>query len=392
MGAAVFFDPHPPVGAALCAQTGGTGPVFSDLDGLRAHLERMSDEDTLVLGPDLDDREAFDVAHLARSHRPGVDLILVRREITTTLLQEALRTRMSAVVDHRDTLQLRAEVKRSLNRAPQRETPADPAPAPAARRGRVLTVFSAKGGSGKTVLAVNLAAVLADRGHRKVCILDLDLAFGDVAIAMQLFPAHTIADAVPLGGEIDSSAVAAMLTQHSAGLSAIVAPTEPGTAESIRPQLISHLLDVLREEFDYVVVDTPPAFDDQVMAALDVSDLITLVVTPDVPALKTLKITVETLIELGYPRDRLRLVLNRSDSRVGISHAEVEKTAVMPLSGLIPSSRDVPSSVNRGVPLVQDDPGHPVSLGIAQFAQDEVIGAGLAGGRRRPPRRRRFRR
>lgn len=398
MATAVFFDPHPPVGAALCAETGGIGPVFSDVDGLREHFGEMSDEDTLVLGPDVEEHEAFDVAHFVRAHRPGVDVILVRREITTPLLQEALRTRMSAVVDYRDTLQLRTEVKRSLSRLPHRESPGDAGVFPAgqspARRGRVLTVFSAKGGSGKTMLAVNLAATLADRGHRQVCIVDLDLAFGDVAIAMQLFPAHTIADAVPLGGQIDSSAVAAMLTQHSAGLSAIVAPTEPSTAESIHPKLISTLLDVLRDEFDYIVVDTSPAFDDQVMAALDVSDLITLIVTPDVPALKTLKITVETLLELGYPREKLRLVLNRSDSRVGISHAEVEKTAVMPLAGLIPSSRDVPSSVNRGVPLVQDDPKHPVSQAITQFAQDEVIGFGLGSEpittRRRPVRRRRF--
>ncbi|GAB6897885.1 AAA family ATPase [Kineosporia succinea] len=383
-GTAVVFDPHPPAGAALAAETGGRGPVFSDVVDLRDHVGVMSDDDTLVLGPHVSDDEAFDVAQFTRAQRPGVEVILVRREITTGLLQEALRARMSAVVDYRDTVQLRSEVRRSLNRSPE----TGPGEKPGPRRGRVLTVFSAKGGSGKTMLAVNLAATLADRGHRQVCIVDLDLAFGDVAIAMQLFPAHTIADAVPLGGEIDSSAVAAMLTQHSAGLSAIVAPTEPSTAESIHPKLISHLLDVLRDEFDYVVVDTPPAFDDQVLAALDVSDLITLIVTPDVPALKTLKITVETLIELGYPRDRLRLVLNRSDSRVGISHAEVEKTAVMPLAGQIPSSRDVPSSVNRGVPIVQDDPRHPVSLAIEQFAQDEVIGVGDGTPRRRPRKRR----
>ncbi|GAA3626083.1 hypothetical protein GCM10022223_49140 [Kineosporia mesophila] len=383
-GTAVFFDPHPPVGAALAVDSGSVGPVFSEVVDLRDHVEVMSDDDTLVLGPDLADDEAFEVAHFTRAHRPGVEVILVRHEITTPLLQEALRARMSAVIDHRDSLQLRTELRRSLNRSPG---PDQPLPEKAGtRRGRVLTVFAAKGGSGKTVLAVNLAATLADRGHRRVCVVDLDLAFGDVAIAMQLFPAHTIADAVPLGGDIDSSAVAAILTQHSAGLSAIVAPTEPGTAESISPKLIAHLLDVLRDEFDYVVVDTPPAFDDQVLAALDVSDLITLIVTPDVPALKTLKITVETLIELGYPRDRLRLVLNRSDSRVGISHAEVEKTAVMPLAGQIPSSRDVPASVNRGVPIVQDDPRHPVSQAIAQFAQDEVIGVGA----QRRPRRRRF--
>ncbi|MBT0771036.1 AAA family ATPase [Kineosporia sp. J2-2] len=387
-GEAVFFDPHPPVGAALRDGTGGSGPVFSDVLDLREHVGAMTDADTLVLGPDVDEREAFGVAHLLREHRPHAEVILVRHEITTPLLQEALRTRMSAVVDHRDTLRLRAEVRRSLSRV----APEQPPRGTPGRRGRVLTVFSAKGGCGKTVLAVNLAAALADRGHRRVCLVDLDLAFGDVAVTMQLYPAHTIADAVPLGDGIDSTAVAAMLTQHSAGLSAIVAPTEPSAAESISPQLVSHLIEVLRDEFDHVVVDTAPRFDDHALAALDVSDLITLVVTPDVPALKTLKVTVETLLELGYPPGRLRLLLNRSDSRVGISHAEVERTAGLPLAGQVPSSRDVPSSVNRGVPIVQDDPRHPVSQAVTRFARDQVTGSTQEGRESREGRERRGRR
>jgi pilus assembly protein CpaE len=247
-------------------------------------------------------------------------------------------------------------------------TAAEPAP-----RGRVITMFSAKGGCGKTTVATNLGAALADRGRRDVCIVDLDLAFGDVAIALQLFPAHTIADAVPLNGAIDATAVQALLTRHSAGLSAIVAPTEPSAAETIPATLISHLLNVLREEFDYIVVDTPPSFDDQVLAALDVSDLIALVVTPDVPALKSLKITIETLVELSYSRDKFRLILNRADAKVGISHAEVETTAQMVLSAQIPSSRDVPATINRGVPIVQDDPKHPVSQSIRGFGERQVL-------------------
>jgi len=395
MGTTVIFDPHRPVGADLCARTGTTGPVFNDALELREHIPRMTDQDTLVLGPDVAEQEAFGVTAFVRAHRPGVEVILVRREITTDLLQSALRNRMSAVVDHQDTPALRTEVRRSLIRPRHPDPLAGPAVFPEtgeSRRGRVVTVLSAKGGSGKTVLAVNLAAALADRGHRRVCILDLDLAFGDVAVTMQLFPARTIADAVPLGEGIDDSAVAAMLTQHSAGLSAIVSPTEPGTAENISAALVCRLLELLRAEFDHVVVDTAATLDEQVLAALDRSDQVALVVTPDVTALKTLKITVETLAELGYPRERLRLVLNRSDARVGISHAEVEKTAMLPLVGLIPSSREVPSTVNRGVPIVLDDPKHPVSQAIARFAREQVLGTGAASGPVHTLRRRRFRR
>jgi pilus assembly protein CpaE len=161
-----------------------------------------------------------------------------------------------------------------------------------------------------------------------------------------------------------------------------VAPTEPSAVESIPPVLVSHLLDVLRDEFDFVVVDTPPRFDDQVLAALDVSDEIALVATPDVPALKNLKLALETLVELSYNRDKFRLVLNRSDSNVGIKVAEIEKTAQMPIAAQIPSSRDVPISINRGVPIVLDSPRHEVSKAIRRFAEGDV--AGGAGGQNGP--------
>jgi pilus assembly protein CpaE len=384
----VVCDPDLDTVEALRAQFGGTGAAFTELSRVRDHLAVAFEEDTIVLGPGVSDGEAFAVADYMRMHRASLGVILVRDEVTTPLLQEALRAGVREVVDRRDRLGLQSAVKRSahLSAAMRDQAPTQSGSIPlaaesvvAAPRGRVVTVFSAKGGCGKTTLATNLAAALADRGRRQVCVVDLDLAFGDVAIAMQLFPAHTIADAVPLNGAIDSTAVAAMLTHHSAGLSAIVAPTEPSAAETIQATLITHLLEVLRHEFDYIVVDTPPTFEDQVLAALDVSDLIALIVTPDVPALKNLKITLETLIELSYSREKFRLVLNRADAKVGISHAEVEKTAQMVLSAQIPSSRDVPATINRGVLILQDDLKHPVSQAIRRFAEQEVIGLGLKG-------------
>jgi pilus assembly protein CpaE len=389
IGVPIFCDPDLSIGERMRSETGDIGVVFTDLRLLHDHLLVAFEEDTVVIGPGVSDGEAFAVADYLRMNRRSVGVILVREQVTTPLLQEALRAGVGDVVDLRDVIGLQSAVARSARLAAafrdqafrdQATAPAVPdqrEPEPPAPRGRVITVFSAKGGCGKTTLATNLAAALADRGRRQVCIVDLALAFGDVAIAMQLFPAHTIADAVPLNGAIDTAAVAAMLTHHSAGLSAIVAPTEPSAAETIAPELISHLLAVLRADFDYIVIDTPPSFDDQVLAALDVSDLIALIVTPDVPALKNLKITLETLVELSYPREKFRLVLNRADAKVGISHAEVEKTAQMPLSAQIPSSRDVPSTINRGVPIVQDSPHHPVSQAIKRFAEREVVGLGL---------------
>jgi pilus assembly protein CpaE len=233
-------------------------------------------------------------------------------------------------------------------------------------------VFSAKGGCGKTTLATNLAVALADGGRRQVCLVDLDLSFGDVAIAMQLFPAHTIADAVPLASDLDKAGVSGLLTPHSPGLTTLVAPVEPGSAENIPASLVSDLLTILRQMFDFVVIDSPPAFTDHVLAAFDQSDYIALIATLDIPALKNLKLTLETMDLLSYPRDRYRVVLNRADSKVGLSLTEVEKTLGAPIMAEIPSSRDVPASINRGVPIVLDNHNHPVSVAIKAFAERQL--------------------
>jgi pilus assembly protein CpaE len=243
--------------------------------------------------------------------------------------------------------------------------------------GRVITVFSAKGGCGKTTISTNLAAAIADNGRRSVCVLDLDLAFGDVAIALQLFPAHTLADAVPIADTLDATAVEALLTQHSPGLTTLVAPVEPGAADIPTPVVVT-VLRILREMFQYVVVDTPPAFTDHVLAAFDESDVLALLATMDIPALKNLKLSLETLDLLNYPRDKWRIVLNRADAKVGLAMSEVEKTLRVPISAEIPSSRDVPASVNRGVPIVLEAPNHPVSTAIKQFAERHVVSANVA--------------
>jgi pilus assembly protein CpaE len=240
-------------------------------------------------------------------------------------------------------------------------------------RATIITVFSAKGGCGKTTVSTNLAAALAEGGRREVCVVDLDLAFGDVAIAMQLFPTHSISDAVALEDTLDQSGVESLLTQHSSGLRVLSAPVEPGLAENIPVTLVNRLLSIMKDMFDYVIIDTPPAFTDQVLAAFDASDLAILLATLDIPALKNLKLSLETLELLNYPKEKLRLILNRADSKVGLDAGEVEKTLRAPISALIPSSRAVPAATNRGVPIVLDQPHHPVSLSITQFVEQHVV-------------------
>jgi len=362
------------IAQTIHASLGADSQVLPSVDALRRYLEGQSGEDTVVLGPTVDLGAALSLAQAMRVSRPSLAVILVRRRVDTSVLTDALRAGVFEVVEERDLAGLTSSVRRARDLARQlRETVGSQASSDApSTRGKLVTVFSAKGGCGKTTLATNLAAALADRGRREVCLVDLDLAFGDVAIALQLFPAHTIADAVPLADNLDAAALMSLLTPHSPGLVALVAPIEPGTAESIPATLVATILDLLKQQFDFVVVDTPPAFDDHVLAAFDQSDMVALLATLDIPALKNLKLTLETLDLLNYPRERWRLVLNRADSKVGLAVNEVEKTLKAPIVAQIPSSRDVPASINRGVPIVLDDPKHPVTLAIKAFAENDI--------------------
>jgi pilus assembly protein CpaE len=372
--------------------------TLSTIDSLLRHLSEHPTESAVVLGPSVGSNVAFELAENMRVERPALGVILVRRRFDTALLAEAMRSGIRDVVADRDIAALILAVRRATDVARKiREHESDEATGSARSNGRVLTVFAAKGGCGKTTVATNLGAALAARGRHRVCILDLDLAFGDVAISLQLFPAHTIADAVQLAGGLDEEGVSALLTPHSPGLFALVAPVEPGSAESIPASLVAELVNVLRGMFEYVIIDTPPTFNDHVLAALDGSDLLLLLATLDIPALKNLKLTLETLHLLNFPRERWRVVLNRADAKVGLSLAEVEKTLDVPISVHVPSSRAVPTSINRGVPIVLDEPGHPVSQAIRHFAERDILAgssrdASVAAESTRAERRRLLRR
>ena len=365
---------YDPTGAdTLQTALGADCTVVPTFDTLRRHLDTNLGEDTVVVGASVDLESALDLAVQMRVSRPSLGVVLVRRRVDTSVLADALRAGVREVIEERDLAGLNAAVQRvhDLARAMRDQVPGGTPSDELEGHGTLITVFSAKGGCGKTTLSTNLAAALADGGRREVCLVDLDLSFGDVAIALQIFPSHTIADAVQHGEGLDAAALDSLLTPHSPGLTTLVAPLEPG-ATGISAALVGRILDILKERFDYVIVDTPPAFDDQVLAAFDRSDLIALIATLDIPALKNLKLTLETLELLNYPRDKWLVVLNRADSKVGLALNEVEKTLRVPIAVQIPSSRDVPASINRGVPIVIEDPKHAVSVSIRQFAEQNI--------------------
>jgi pilus assembly protein CpaE len=248
---------------------------------------------------------------------------------------------------------------------------------------------------GKTTLAVNLAVALSENGANRVALVDLDLAFGDVAITLQLFPARTIADTVHLESGLDFTVLEPLLTDYRGQVSALVAPVQPDAKDNIPPSLVGRILNLLKSHFDFVVVDTSPSFDEYALQAFDETDEMLLVTTLDVPTLKNVKVAVETLDLLNFPKPRRRLVLNRADDKVGLTPEKVESTLGMSISAAIPTSTQVAHATNSGEPILSAQPRHAVSQAISKLARSiatggntpEVAPAPGAHGRAAAPKR-----
>lgn len=377
----LMVEPDAELAETLAFAVGSQVTVLDAVHEVSRRLEQDPSELLVVLGPDVDLSMASDLAEDLRVTRPQVGVVLLRRRVDVAVMGHALRSGIREVVDPEDLAAFGAACNRSLE-VSRRLANASGVSAEAAPEGRVVTVFSAKGGCGKTTVATNLATVLAAGGSAQVCLVDLDLAFGDVAIALQLVPARTITDSSAMVGTMDEQGVRSLITPHSPGLDTVLAPTEPGQAERVDVKVVGELVRVLRRMYDFVVIDTPPAFSEHVLAAFDASDCYVLLATLDIPALKNLRLTLEMLELLGYPQANWLVALNRSDSKVGLGIDEVERTLRVPIAAQIPSSRAVPASINKGVPLVLEEPGHPVSQAVRQLATTVISRAGSARGDR----------
>lgn len=320
----------------------------------------------VVIGPDIDLQAVCDLADQLRVDRPEVGVVMLRRRLEVTLLAQALRSGVREVVAADDLTGLADAVRRSRDLSVKF---AGHSTELGSTEGRVVTVFSAKGGVGKTTFSTNIAAYLASDGAR-VLLIDLDLAFGDVGISLQMLPQNSIVDLIGMAGHIDEQAIQSVVTTHESGLDALCAPAEPSDADRIPGQVVAEILRVARRTYDYVVVDTPPAFTEHVLAAFDSSDALVLIATLDIPAVKNLRLTLDTLDLLGSPREARIVVLNRSDTKVGLKAEDVVTAIRQDIAIMVPNSTAVPASVNRGVPIVLDEPRHPVSVSLKRLIDE----------------------
>jgi pilus assembly protein CpaE len=341
------------------------------------------DEVLVVFGPSTALAEAVAFAEQCRARRPGLGVILLRQHLDPKVVAEAERAGVREVVAVGDSAAIVAACARSAELSQSGaagDTPDPDGPI----GGHVIAVFSGKGGTGKSVIATNLAVALAAGGQRRVCLIDMDLPFGDLALMLELAPVRTISAAIPVADRIDETGFRTLLTHHRSGVDVLLAPVQPADAEQISRDLVAELIHLARDGFDFVVLDCASHLNDQILAALDAAHHYVLPTTPELPALKSLRVTLDMFDLLDYQRERRIVVLNRADSKVGLSVSDVERAVRVPVGAFVPSSREVPTSINKGTPIVFDQPNHPVSVAIRELASKRFL-----GGSKKPQQRRR---
>jgi pilus assembly protein CpaE len=240
--------------------------------------------------------------------------------------------------------------------------------ASSSQTGTMVAVLGPKGGTGKTLTSCNLAEALAGAGASPV-VVDLDLQFGDVGLALGLRPDRTIYDLAVAGGSLDGEKIDSFLARHGAGFSALLAPVRPDQAATVSPAFLRTVFDLLRARHDFVIVDTPPAFSPEVIAAIDSASHLCLVGMLDALSLKDTKIGLETLAQMGYDPREVTLVLNRADTSVGIGMGDVERLLGRRPDVLVPSDRAIPTAITEGRTIVAAEPGSSAARAFTSLAE-----------------------
>ncbi len=387
-GAAVaVVDADQAVRDYLAAQFGegaGTASSLTELEG-RLGMGPV----VVILGPSCaDPSDLATIQKWTRTH-PEVGSILVTSEVSTALLQSAMRAGVRDVLSAPiDQMQLQDTVERvaeglvgsgsgkSTTVAPGdgvdvlNELEGDP--------GMIITVFSTKGGSGKSVTATNIACSLAMRSDRPVVLIDGHLQFGDVAVMLKLQPTHTVVDAVTQLDKLDAGLMQQLMTTHEdTGLRVLPAPMEPTFADQISGEQMVRLCEIIKRFAGHVIIDLPAYFNDVVLSLIEASDEVIMVAGLDIPNIKNVKIGLTTLALLDIPKERLHLVLNRSDSKVKLDVNEVERTLQVHAAARVPSDVVVPISVNKGSPVVVSAPKSSVARAFEELAMRFLDGATL---------------
>ncbi|UKA61882.1 CpaE family protein [Arthrobacter sp. FW306-04-A] len=339
--------------------SGGPDDVFRQLNG--------APPEVLILGPGVTPESALKLATVFDLQYPEISLLLIA-EPSPDLILKAMHSGIRDVVTPEiDVNELRVLLERACLASASRRRGMAPAADPGQERGRVVAVMSPKGGVGKTTIATNLAIGLGKVAPMGVVIVDLDLQFGDVASGLLLEPEHSITEAVRGVASQDSMVLKAFLTVHPAGIYALCAPRTPAESDYITADHVSQLLNQLASEFKYVVVDTSPGLGEHCLATLELATDGVWVCGMDVPSIRGLRKSFSVLKELQLLPAGRHTVLNFADRRSGISVQDVEATIGVPIDTVIPRSRTLPFSTNRGIPVLQGTTRDAASKGLKKL-------------------------
>ncbi len=376
-----------PVRSALMRELQGLDHVEAvyecgDSDTAIREAEELN-PDVVLMATDLQPDDGFETVRKIIGRVPGVSAVLIAVNPAPADFRRALqvgaRDLLEIPVNRKDligALESAAEISRGKRNALQgiaaqivnQKTP---------KIAKRIVVFSTKGGTGKTFVSTNLAAGLAAQGKR-VALVDLDLQFGDAAIALGLVPQRTIYDLVQSYAEFDVTLLEEFMVRHSSGLSVLPAPLYPDESEKITVEDVQRVLEVIQTGYDYVVIDTPPFFEERILVALDWADNVLLVAGLDIPSVKHLKTVFRTMGLMAYPEEKLFIVMNRADSKVGLDVAEVERHLGRRVKTTISSSVEVPRALNAGEILILAKPNTKVSHEMSALVKSFISGDGPA--------------
>ncbi len=348
--------------AAMGEDFGGDIETVALARGARARPGSVA---VAVIDGSVDRSGALKIAQEFDARRPGVAVVLYA-EADDDLAARAMQIGVRDVLrPGADDDRIREAVKWALEVADRRQHALGIEDKRSTER-RLIMVVSPKGGAGKTTVATNLAVGLAHRAPREVVLVDGDLQFGDVANSLRLHAETTVRDAIS-GGLHDVTEVKVHLLPHSSGLYALCAPEVPGIADEITPQAFSRAVGMLSNEFRFVIVDTDPGLGERTLAVMDNATDLVFVAATDVASVRGLHKTIDALDRIGMNSARRHFLLNRSDAKVGLDVGDIAVTIGMTPDVMLPSSRSVPISMNRGTPLLDTDLESPASAPLWQL-------------------------
>jgi pilus assembly protein CpaE len=336
-----------------------------------SHTAESGDLRMLLLGPSFSNDESLEQIRNLHNQDPALILMMVADTVTADLLRGAMRAGVSDVIEAPlDESKIEAAIEQFAHDVLKRRSAGKPTVEPErTERGAIVTVTSAKGGSGKTVTATNVALLLNRIPDKKVVLVDADLQFGDVCLLLQLEPRFTMVNAAHELHHLDAEMLDSLLTEHPSGLKVLAAPLEPAFADDITTAGLMQMLDILQESYDYVVVDTASMLDELILSLIEKADHVLMVVDMDLPSVKNAKLALETLRLLKFSTQNVQLVMNRSNSKAKLDNKEIESALKMEIKAAVPSDAAVPNSVNEGRPIVETDPKGKIAKGFESVAE-----------------------